>query len=171
MYEIAGAANTVDPSQVPLNGLDHTMILRSLFVRGDEWVRWDVEPPASRVMAEDISGAPDPVYGFPTGIARDTDLNAVGGVRFPDIEVGRAQFIAADFSIGPIPGLAGGRIDLACEPAPDGSTRFPNHGSYVSRSVKQVNALRKAGFLLDADADVLKEQAAESNVGQPGSCP
>ena len=130
------------------------MIMRVLFVPGDEWVRCDIEPPASTLIAEDASGAPDPVYGFVTGIARDTDLNALGGVRFPDLEVGRAQFIASDFSIGfliTVPGLIGGMVDLAWEPAPNGSIRFPDHETYMSGVVQQVNVLRQAGFLLDAD--------------------
>lgn len=172
LYEVAGAAHL----PAPTNPLDHLMIVRALFVRADEWVRWGVQPPPSTLIEEDTSGGIDPVYGFPTGIARDGDLNALGGVRLPDLAVGRAQFIASDSSIGfpiTIPGLIGNMVDLACEP-PAGETggpRFSSHGDYVGAFVEQVNALRAAGFLLDADAELLKEQASESSVGKPGTCP
>lgn len=69
--------------------------------------------------------------------------------------------------------LTGNMVDLACEPAPGSTTdepRFQNHGDYVKAFTQQVNELRRQRFLLNADAEALKEQAAESNVGAPGSC-
>lgn len=77
------------------------------------------------------------MYGFETGIERDADGNARGGVRLPDLHVGRARFIAADFSFAPlgIPGLLGATVDLACEPRPGSTTDeplFDNHGDYVN---------------------------------------
>lgn len=171
IYETAGAAH--QPTEA--NPLDHFMLMRAIFVRADEWVQWGIEPPASVLIAEDSSGSVDPVYGFPTGIARDADLNALGGVRLPQLEVGQAQYIASDFTVGfpiTIPGLIGNSIDLACVPVEGGSgSRFESHGEYVSHYVAQVNALRNGGFLLDEDADFLKEQAASSTIGQPGTCP
>lgn len=64
-------------------------------------------------------------------------------------------------------------MDLACEPEPGASTdgpRFRNHGDYVRQFTRQVNELRREGFLLEADAEALEERAAESEVGRPGSC-
>jgi alpha/beta hydrolase family protein len=113
------------------------------------------------------------VYGFETGIARDAELNALGGIRFPDVEVGRALFIASllDFEILPgLPGLVGAWFDLQCVPVADGSSRFASHGDYVRRVVRQTNALHRSGFLLGADAETLKQQAAESEVGKPDTC-
>ncbi len=118
------------------------------------------------------------LYNTETGIARDGDLNAKGGVRLPDLAVGRAQFIASDLetsTVG-IPSLAphsGSTVDLACEPESGSESdepRFKNHGEYVSAFTQQVNRLRQQGFLLEADADALKLQAAESDVGKPGTC-
>ncbi len=91
----------------------------------------------------------------------------MGGMRMPDVEVGRAQFIA----VIPSPLLVLGTfIDLQCEPMPDGSVRFPNHGSYVSASAHAVNSLVKQRFLLEEEAASLVEQAAESNVGKRAAC-
>ncbi|MFP3949441.1 MAG: alpha/beta hydrolase domain-containing protein, partial [Longimicrobiales bacterium] len=51
-----------------------------------------------------------------------------------------------------------------------GEPRFRNHGDYVNRFTRQVNELQREGFLLEDDAEALKERAAESDVGKPGSC-
>ncbi len=76
-----------------------------------------------------------------------------------------------DFEILPgLPGLVGAWVDLQCVPLADGSPRFASHGDYVERVVRQANALQRSGFLLEADAEALKQQAAESEVGMPGTC-
>ncbi len=171
LYEIAGAPHL--PLDPPLNPLDFSGVVRAMLLAGDQWVRAGTPPPPSVLLAAAPPGAIDPVYGFETGIARDANFNALGGIRFPDVEVGRAWFIASllDFEILPgLPGLVGAWSDLQCVPLPDGSPRFRNHGDYVERVVHQANALHSGGFLLDADAEALKQQAAESEVGQPGTC-
>lgn len=161
------------------NPLNHNAVARAMFIAGDRWVRSGMEPPHSCLLGTAREGQIDPVYGFETGIVRDEDLNARGGVRLPDLAVGRARFIAVDPQTL-IPGfpppfaiLSGSTVDLACEPALGSGTddpRFLNHGDYVDRFIGQVNELVGQGFLLDADAEVLKERAAESGVGKPGSC-
>ena len=175
VYEVAGAAH----APTPRNPLDHFMVARALFSAGDRWVRSGFAPPPSTLIGHDPVAGVDPVYselGLVTGIERDADGNAVGGVRLPDLELGRALFIAADFSFEILPGvagLAGAMVDLACEPAPGAATnepRFPNHGAYVRRFVQEVDELRAEGFLLADDAEALKEQAAVAAVGKPESC-
>jgi hypothetical protein len=168
LYEVAGAPHFAVPP--PFNPLDFSGVVRAMLLAGDQWVRTGTPPPPSVLLAQAPPGTIDPVYGFETGIARDANLNALGGIRFPDVEVGRAQFKASvlDFEFFPgLPGLTGEWYDLQCH---DGSPRFADHGDYVSRVVQQANALRNGGYLLEADAEALKEQAAESEVGQPGTC-
>lgn len=164
VYEVAGAAH----QPWPTNPLDHWMIVRALFVRGDLWVRRGMAPPRSRLLKSAPAGELDPVYGFETGIARDTDGNALGGLRLPDIETHRALFIASDPSVEPfpglIPGLFGSTVDLSCEPEP----RFRDHADYVRKVVRQTLKLRGQGFLLDDDAITLIEEAKASNTG---NCP
>ena len=108
----------------------------------------------------------------PTGILRDGDDNALGGVRLPDLHVGRATYIASDPGsiFAGLPGLLGDSIDLSCAVDENGRPRFKNHGKYVSAFVHQANALRNAGFLLEDDAELLKDEAGASSVGKPGSC-
>jgi hypothetical protein len=166
VYEVAGAAHVPLPIP-PLNPLDHWAVARALLVAGDDWARGVAPPPPSTLLELDASGA----------IERDADGNALGGVRLPDLAVGRGLFIASvpiEFPPGSgLVGLVGLMIDLACAPAPGlhtGEPRFQNHGDYVGRFSHATNDLRTSGFLLAADAEVLKEQAAESGVGSPGSC-
>lgn len=169
VYEVAGAAH--QPTQ--FNPLDHFAIMRALFVAGDMWVRRGVAPPTSRLIEEAMTGDPDPVVGFFTGIARDEDLNALGGVRLPDLALGRAQYIASDFSFPGLPGLLGNSVDLACEPrsgSEDTGPRFRNHGHYVEGVARTARALVRQRFLLSEDANGLIEQAAASSVGKPGTC-
>ena len=110
------------------------------------------------------------MYGVPTGIARDADLNARGGIRAPDLDVGRTRFRAVlDFGFPSM--LFGAVEDLACTLAPDGSARFPNHGAYIHRFVRQANRLWRQGFLLSDERRSLVKEAVDSDVGKPGSCP
>ena len=98
MYEVAGAphiANTAAPPRLSPLGNDPTPFARGLFTTADRWVTRGRRPPPSQPLTE--STEMDPVYGFLTGIARDGDGNALGGVRAPDLEVGRYQYLAVDF--------------------------------------------------------------------------
>jgi hypothetical protein len=174
VYEMAGAPHFPEPP--PQNPLETSPVVRAAFMAADKWVRLGGAPPQSAILESAPPGQIDPVYGFETGIARDPNLNALGGIRFPDLTVGRAQFIAVDFDLDAgsrFPGTFGLWVDLACEPEPGSESnepRFRNHGDYVNRFARQVNELRREGFLLEDDAEALKERAAESEVGKPGSC-
>jgi len=167
LYEIAGAPHLAAPP--PLNSLNFDGVLRAMFLAGDQWVRAGTPPPPSALLAQAAPGEIDVVYGFETGIARDAELNAVGGIRFPDVEIDRALFIAT-FLLPGFPGLFGPWSGLQCVPLADGSSRFASHGDYVQRVVRQANALQTNGFLLPADAVALIQQAAQSEVGKPGTC-
>jgi hypothetical protein len=127
------------------------------------------------LLESSSAGVIDPTYkavlgiDIVTGIARDDNGNALGGVRLPDVEVGRALFIAS------LPGgLVGLWFDLACEPAPGSTTdlpRFRNHGQYVHAVAAQAGMLSSQRYLLPEDAEALTSSAARSEVGKPGSCP
>ncbi len=111
------------------------------------------------------------IYETRIALARDANLNAVGGVRVPFLELGRGQFIAVDYLNKNIFDLRGTFLDLACEPLPDGGVRFADHDSYVEQFVETTERLIGEGFLLRDDADVMIEWAAGSEVGVSGSCP
>jgi hypothetical protein len=177
LYEIAGSAHLPLSGPVPglpleFNSLDHLLVARAAFVAGDEWAARGIDPPPSITLDVDASGGPDPVYGFPTGIARDADGNARGGVRLPNLAVGAAHYIASlPLFLGvPAPdlifALSGAQVDLSCTP----SGRFRNHGEYVRAVTKHASDLRRQRYLLPADAEALVEAAAESATGKAGAC-
>lgn len=179
IYEVSGSAHLplfgqfgiADLLPFEANSLDWAPIARAAFMAGDAWVQQGIDPPPTVLLSE--STGINPVYGFETGIARDLDGNALGGVRLPEVEIGQATFVAAlpEFEILPgLPGLVGLEIDLTCSPAPDGSIRFPNHGDYVSRVTHQANLLVNQRYLLPADAETMTEEAARSTVGKPNTC-
>jgi hypothetical protein len=180
IIEVAGSAhipevssltdNPIAPILAGTNPTDWPAVARAAFLAGDAWVRTGASPPPSQVIATDPSGAPDPVYGVPTGIARDANLNALGGVRMPDVELGTDQFIPADFGAA-VPGLLGDALDLRCVPLANGQARFDNHGDYVNQVARIVNGLTAAGYLLQSDAREIKSGTAKSDVGAPGACP
>lgn len=175
LYEVAGAAHAVSED----NPLDHNAVARAIFAVGDRSVRTGETPPPNTLLETAAPGEIDVVYGVETGIARDGDRNARGGVRLPDMAVARAQFIASDPETNhpalppAFAPLSGSMVDLACEPHAGSGTdepRFPNHGAYVSLFTQAVSRLQQQGFLLAPDAEALQEQAAASETGKPGTC-
>ncbi len=173
-YEVAGGPLLSSSRPNPMRGVtgvDWALVLRALFVAGDRWVSEGIEPPPSTFLVEAAAGEVDPVYDiYDRGIAlaRDADLNAVGGVRVPYLELGQGQFIAVDYLNLNRRGLRGTFLDLACEPLADGGVRFADHEAYVEQFVAETERLMGEGFLLRDDADVMIEWAIGSEVG---SCP
>jgi hypothetical protein len=177
LYEVSGAAHVATSEALPFgnNPLDHSAVMRAIFVQGDNWLRRGTPPPRSRLMTRDPLSDIDPGCFETTGILRDGDDNALGGVRLPDLQVGRATYIASDPTTpvpfpGVFPGLFGDSIDLSCAVDENGKPRFRSHGKYVSAFVHQANALRNAGFLLKGDAEFLNAEADASSVGKPEGC-
>lgn len=162
LYEIAGAPH------IPGEPLDWTPVLRAMFVAGDRWVTESLEPPSSIFIETAPANAVDPVYELETGIARNEDLNAQGGIRLPDLALHSQQYIAVDINDFPYVGLI---KELQCEPLADGSTRFLDHAAYVSQFKQKLDRLIGAGFLLPEDADEMLEVAKQSDVGELNACP
>ena len=172
-YEFAGSAHIPDnavsraaygPFIAGTNPLDFTMSSRALFLAGHDWVTRGIEPPPSLEITSAPEGEVDAVYGIETGIARDEMGNALGGVRLPDLAVGRGQYVAvvpeAFFGLG----LAGTFVDMKCDLLPDESPRFPSQGAYLSQFAQVAEDLVAQGMLLQPDADALIAQAAESEL-------
>lgn len=187
-YEVAGGPHAPDVPWMrevgPLWGvnsegttpLDWTPVMRALFIAGHRWVTEGAEPPPSMVLTEAPADQIDPVYQHEyglelvTGIARDENGNALGGIRLPDLAIGRGQFIAVDPASFLGMGLFGAFHDLQCESVPDGSPRFPDHAAYVNQFTQQAQTLAGQGFLLSKDAEGLIAAATASNVGDPIAC-
>ena len=180
VYEVAGAPHlALDMSfgDVRSNPLDVAPVVRAAFVAGDRWGRGYHRPPRSRILESAPAGSIDPVYTFPTGIARDENLNAAGGIRFPDVKTGRAFHVATEFRIEVIeglPGLVGVWFPLECGEFPgigNGEPVFRDHRDYVHQVIRQAFSLLWRGYILADDAGTLIRDAVNSDVGKPGSCP
>jgi len=169
---LTGALGIRDQLPFRANGLDWNPVVRAAFVAGDRWVRRGAEPPPDRLL-ETIDEV-DPVYETVTGIARDENLNALGGVRLPPVESGRFQYVASlpDFQLQPGTGfgLVGTEIDLECEPLPDGSERFNFPASYDWAIARQAVDLVEQGLLLKGDAIPMIFAARASDVGRDKRC-
>jgi hypothetical protein len=179
LYEVAGAPHLplrgpfIPPQE--LNPLDIAPVVRAVFVAGNRWSKFGNEPPRSALLGAAPADEVDPYYGRPTGIARDADGNAQGGVRFPDLQIGRAHFLAsAPFEVIPgLPGLAGLWTDLSCEPVAGSKgyrARIRSHGFYVRAVARQALRLFFQGYLLPEDMRSLFRDAIHADVGKPGSC-
>ena len=173
LYEVAGAPHL--PQPVPLNPLDSAAVVRAAFVAGHRWTRLERRPPENALLDSAPDGEIDFIHGRVTGIARDLDGNALGGVALPDVEAGRALFVASiPVSIPPgLVGLIGSWFDLACAPRPGSGTmdpRFSSHRDYVRSVWRQSFRLLRTGYLLPQDFWTFISDAVHSDVGKPGSC-
>ncbi len=187
-YEIAGAPHIPDvPVMRTLSAaygttpedttpLDWTPVLRALFVAGHRWVTEGVAPPPSTYLWDGPFGQVDPLYqsiygmDIVTGINRDTMGNALGGIRLPDLAIGRGVYIPVNPSSFFGMGLFGAFLDKQCTPLADGSPRFASHADYVAQYTAQVQALVSQGFLPSEDANALISQANASSIGEPTTC-
>jgi hypothetical protein len=167
VYQFAGAAHLrdVDAAEFELanpssaNNADWVPFFRALFVAGDRWC--DGIPPPSSLWL----GAPNEAR-----LARDANGNAlvthVGGQqvstsahRLPAVAVGENQYIPFDPStiggsvLGQLSALAGGHID------------FTDHDDYVAQITQHANGLVALGYLLQADADAIIQEAIQSDIG------
>ena len=171
VYQFAGASHLravdaaefglVDPASA--DTADWVPFFRALFVAGDDWCD-GIPPPPSLWL-----GAPNDAH-----LVRDADGNAlvthVGGqpvsttaYRLPAVAVGENRYIpfASSYEdgsfLGHLRALSGGHVDLT------GS--FPSHADYVAQITQHAYELLGQGYLLQADADAIVEEAIQSDIG------
>ncbi len=188
MYDIAGASHVIVPQapacKLPPGRLDWAPVSRALLLRLDAWVGQNAEPPASELMPlEPASGEP-PALRAPARLAAaviqvpksDSDGNALGGVRLPDIAapVGTdgGQNQPQTFTCM----LVGSFLPFATtkaerERAGDArlsiEERYHGRDDYVSRVRVAAQDLVTRGFLLPEDAAVIIQEAASSKLFAP----
>jgi hypothetical protein len=171
VYQFAGASHirNIDVTEFGLpdpetaNPADWVPFFRALFVAGNNWCDGIAPPPSIWL------GAPNDA-----SIARDDNGNAlvrfVGGrpedtaaYRLPEVAVGQNQYIPLDTSynngslLGFLRMSAGGHVDR--------TGNFTNHAAYVAGVTLHARELQALGYLLEADADAIIQQADQSNIG------
>ncbi|MGH9007670.1 MAG: alpha/beta hydrolase domain-containing protein [Acidimicrobiales bacterium] len=148
-----GTAGDV-PKDATMNSLPHGQ----LFSMGlDHLVRWvadDVAPP----RADRIESGPDGLF------SKDECGNSRGGVRCAQIDVPRLTYLSNP-SVGEDGVPAFGVVGIE-EPLEPGRLEklYRDHADYVSRFDKRVGALVDEGWLLPADADEMRAEAAAALV-------
>ncbi|OAI56197.1 hypothetical protein AYO49_00920 [Verrucomicrobiaceae bacterium SCGC AG-212-N21] len=137
------------------NPLDWNPVVRAVMVAMGAWLEDGTPPPPSRWL---IPAEGEARYGD-ASIKRDSVGNALGGIRLPDVGVGRGRFYAVSPDL-PVPGgnvNAGAYFDL--------HHHFANHGQYVRAFKFQARALFAARLLLWDDYRALLKSAIDSRVG------
>jgi hypothetical protein len=119
------------------------------------WMKDGVPPPEQarvELAAQSASG------GQPE-LLRDELGNAIGGIRLPDFAVPTATHVGA--SVGPVPDLAGTSTPFSSERL---HALYLDHAAYVERYDRAVDEGLAKGFLLEEDAQRLRERAAAAPV-------
>jgi hypothetical protein len=129
-------------------------------------VNYCIQPPAE-----------GPLY--PVFVSKvDSDGNGIAGIRLPEVEVPLATYTGWNLRAA---GHAENELCLGGYYIPFSQTkaekvatgdlrpsieeRYPNHNDYVSTVAHSVNNLVREGFLLEEDAERIKEAAAQSSIG------
>ena len=135
----------------------------------NRWISEGTSPPGSPLVTV--------LPGTPNVIARDEYGNALGGIRLPQIEVPIGRFVGTNTPTTALLCRSSGGFD-SFDGQPAGTTPndawdeptidvlYPNHGSYVFAFVQAVDDLVRAGFMLAADAEIAKAEAARSQNGK-----
>ena len=193
VYEVAGAADLDPVNQADLlafgvvlpgafddsSPLEWGAVIRAVFVQMRDWVANGTPPAPSRVLDDPPDPlAADPAYPSNAGVLkakvdRDSNLNALGGIRRPDVELGLRTYLAVgppltftgDITTEFFQFVAGGFDDLECENL-DGEPQFKNHGEYVNQVAKITKGLVNDRFLLKDNASKIKADAGGSNIGK-----
>jgi hypothetical protein len=119
------------------------------------WMKDGAPPPEQ----DRVELAAKPASGSQPELLRDELGNAIGGIRLPDFAVPTATHMGA--SVGPVPDLAGTSTPFSPERL---HALYPDHATYVERYDRAVDEGLAKGFLLEEDAQRLRERAAAAPV-------
>lgn len=172
LYQFAGTAHLRDIDCVefgladPLtaNNAEWTPFFRALFIAAKNWSNGISPPPTiwlttanDRTIARDAKG--NALVRFVGGQSYSGT-----GFRLPEVAVGQNQYIpfATSYNDGTFLGtfrsIGGSHIDL--------THTFTNHAAYVADVTFHARGLQGAGYLLQADADAIIQQAEQSSIGR-----
>jgi hypothetical protein len=149
----SGTAGSV-PKDATMNSLPHNELFSVALAHLVRWVSDDVVPP----RGDRIEAGPDGLF------AKDECGNSRGGVRSAQMDVPRLKYLSNP-SVGengvPAFGVVG--IELPLEPGLL-EKLYRDHADYVGRFDKRVDELVDEGWLLPADADEMRAEAAGAAV-------
>ena len=150
----------VAPCTIGVNSGPHHWVVQSSLHHLVVWVADGTNPPPGAFLT---------TVGSPTGaLVLDANGNAAGGVRSPHVDVPVATIRGTGNT-----SAGGGAINFCSlfgTTVPFTEQRlsqlYRNHGAFVSGWSHATNAAVRAGYILAADAPLLKSAAAESGIGK-----
>ena len=138
----------------PINSGYQHFVLKAAIAALDRWVRGGGAPPTSPLL--------DVAEGTPAQFRTDEFGNALGGIRTPVVDVPIAKLSGLGQSGGSFCSIFGTTVKF-------GPVRlaelYPTHDGYVSAVNDATDNAVAAGFIRPADAPLIKEQAAQSDIG------
>lgn len=137
----------------PINAGPHTYIARAALARLADWARTGTSPPTMPRLEITADG---------NDVARDTDGNATGGIRSPQLDVPIATLSGLGQPDGNFCVLFGTTVPFSAEQLAE---RYPDQATFVAEWDAAVDTAVDAGALLDADAEQLRRVARESSIG------
>lgn len=151
----------------PINAGPQHFIANAAYAALNRWITEAVAPPMAARLRVNASG---------DGYEVDSHGNALGGIRTPylDVPIARLSGLGQTFRGGQQGGIADlGERDSFC--LLFGSTRlfdasklktlYPTHAAYVNAVASSADQAVSQGFLLPADAALIKKAAQQSTVG------
>lgn len=144
-------AKMIPPGFKP-NTFPWAPVVRATFINLQQWAEHAVEPPQ----------APTLQLNAKLEIRRDTNGNALGGLRLPYIVAPTATHRGAVSSSGP------GSIFGVEKPFTSATLKalYPTHADYVAKFSAATDKLLAARFLLPADAIAMKSAAEAASIPQ-----
>jgi hypothetical protein len=138
----------------PINSGPQHFVVNAALAALDRWIRGGKAP--RRAPRLKVSAGP------PVAIATDAHGNARGGIRTPHVDVPLATFT------GQQDGSILCRLFGTTTPFGDAklAALYPSHGAFVSKYNRALARSVRAGWILPADAKLLKQWAATSDVGR-----
>jgi hypothetical protein len=157
------------------NPVDAFPVSRAALTNLQLWLRGTDPPPSVYIALQE--GPAGDLLGIPFKEAlRDTDGNALGGVRLPHLQTGLDDGKTAGASLGTYRGLDLDFKDtnvfflISGSFAPFSEDRlralYPNHDAYVSAVSLAAKDLVVKRYILQEDADAYIEAAVRSPIGQ-----
>jgi hypothetical protein len=136
----------------PINSGPQHWVLKAALAALNDWVRRGAPPPIAPRL-EVANGA----------IVRDAHGNARGGIRTPQVDVP-----IATLSGDPQPGSLFASLFGSTEPFDREKLArlYPSHDAYTAAFHAATDRAVRAGFILPADADLMKQAAASSDIGR-----
>jgi hypothetical protein len=127
-------------------------LFKSTLERLDAWAARDDKPPRSKRLKLDRDGS----------VKLDEHGNPRGGVRTTYTEVPTAHYVLENGPGFVCERLLGGGE----EPFPPEklASLYKSHDDYVRKVTRLVKRLKRAGWLLPADARAVREEAARSDI-------